>query len=576
MLNRLRFLILLLILHYIIPAIGQGVEGYISNSYNTTKADSLFNVAEQILKQQEIFKVSPDSVTDTEALNYTTQEILLLLQQANEILITNTEKKTLELKANSENNSKQVSILKNIFFNSKSILQINSNLISEHSNKENSDLRNLIFQLKDNSKLNQLGLKMANDIASNETLARRLYTDPINIEEICEYYNTDPDQTLYLIADTKSDEGAESATSEKITKGYSPFSEVYKEFVVFTDSVSKTKDSVAPKSETVNSSIKTKPTITKNTKTDISKMNKDSLFETAYRNELFPHELIRRFDKESLRRYWTIYQEQKFETTPITLNKFADSLKTSDIALNNISNPKLKEEYSVVKNSESEIEITKTDDEDNTVKTEIANTVIVTQPEEKTTQSTLLYSDINDNQIWYCIQIAASRTPVSDLFIQSVYKGVDPVKVRQEEDWYKYQYGHTTNYTTAKEKLKETTARGAFIVAYANNEKQVLWRTLLAKTSQKTLSSPSLVTFVIQVSANKKQLDTEQRGKLQQKYGGFIREIEEDGWYKYQIVVGSSYQEAIKKWKEIGTDISFVVPYYNNQKITMTEALKIK
>jgi hypothetical protein len=47
---------------------------------------------------------------------------------------------------------------------------------------------------------------------------------------------------------------------------------------------------------------------------------------------------------------------------------------------------------------------------------------------------------------------------------------------------------------------------------------------------------------------------------------------EENGWYKYYIAAGNSYENAKKIQSECGSDKTYIVPYKNGRKITLSEA----
>ena len=160
-------------------------------------------------------------------------------------------------------------------------------------------------------------------------------------------------------------------------------------------------------------------------------------------------------------------------------------------------------------------------------------------------------------------------------FIMTFYKGSDSIFTRIEEEWYKYQIGKTPTFSEALKTLNNTDIKGAFIVPYAGNEKLVLWKTLRPKTTVIPNKELKDLTFVVQIAASRDQLSNFQIKQLTKKTDGTIREIVEDDWYKYQLVVGASYSEAKKQWQQIGISKSFIVAYLNNGKIEMTEAFSI-
>ena len=48
----------------------------------------------------------------------------------------------------------------------------------------------------------------------------------------------------------------------------------------------------------------------------------------------------------------------------------------------------------------------------------------------------------------------------------------------------------------------------------------------------------------------------------------------EDGWYKYHVKAGNSYEKALKIKSDCGIEQVFIVPYRRAEKITLSEALQ--
>jgi hypothetical protein len=90
--------------------------------------------------------------------------------------------------------------------------------------------------------------------------------------------------------------------------------------------------------------------------------------------------------------------------------------------------------------------------------------------------------------------------------------------------------------------------------------------------SQSEQANPD-VEFRIQLAASRTTLTKENIAKLCPKPYTIARS-EENGWYRYYIAAGNSYEQAKKVLRECGAEKAFIVPYKNGQKITIAEASK--
>jgi outer membrane protein OmpA-like peptidoglycan-associated protein len=101
--------------------------------------------------------------------------------------------------------------------------------------------------------------------------------------------------------------------------------------------------------------------------------------------------------------------------------------------------------------------------------------------------------DVN-NDFEYRIQIAASRSKLSDTQLKKIYKGAREVRFFLEDGYYKYYIGEASRYYVASQILKESNTDKAFISVYkgdtkwqlqdaiASQNKMPLIRSELAKT----------------------------------------------------------------------------------------------
>lgn len=172
------------------------------------------------------------------------------------------------------------------------------------------------------------------------------------------------------------------------------------------------------------------------------------------------------------------------------------------------------------------------------------------------------------NQVNYVVQIAASKTPMEESHLTKIYSGNKQINTRREDGWYKYQIGQTPVYEEARETLQNVNVNGAFIAAYRNNE-----RVGFGRITNRNVS-PSEPLFVLQIAASKKQLSSKQIEKIYQ--GNYnVREIEEDGWYKYQIPAGATYNDARRLKNLLKINGAFTVAYVNNKKIDIRKAIEM-
>jgi len=69
------------------------------------------------------------------------------------------------------------------------------------------------------------------------------------------------------------------------------------------------------------------------------------------------------------------------------------------------------------------------------------------------------------------VQIAASKKVIPKWQLQKIYKGAEQIKQRNYDGWFKYSVGNFQTYDEAKSYVRTTNVRGAFVVAYKNNQK---------------------------------------------------------------------------------------------------------
>ena len=205
---------------------------------------------------------------------------------------------------------------------------------------------------------------------------------------------------------------------------------------------------------------------------------------------------------------------------------------------------------------------------------------IALEPEKETISSTRLpekdkgtyipplYTGDNDN-VLFIVQVAASRNPLTKSQLNKIYPGENIVLLREEEDWYKYQTGHSYSYEEAKEVLNTVKVRGAFIAAYKNGIKLKLWEAIrLSHEAQNE------VVFMLQIAASENPLSMMEQAKLYNRIEK-IHQIYYKGSYKYLIEAGTDYESARRAMNLSGIKGAFVVATRNEEIIDLKQAIEL-
>jgi len=161
------------------------------------------------------------------------------------------------------------------------------------------------------------------------------------------------------------------------------------------------------------------------------------------------------------------------------------------------------------------------------------------------------------DEIIFKVQIAAARKPMTEKDLKYRYKGTRQIEMYQEEGWNKYAIGGFKSYSEANEIIKNSGVRDAFIAAYKNNDKMVLY---------KAIRDSKVKEYRIQIAASRNKM-TEER--LKKFYNGEreIKETYEDKWYKYTIEGGSNLEKTKEFIEKNGIKRAYIVTYINNKRI---------
>jgi hypothetical protein len=74
-------------------------------------------------------------------------------------------------------------------------------------------------------------------------------------------------------------------------------------------------------------------------------------------------------------------------------------------------------------------------------------------------------------EIIFKVQIAAHTVPLSEEYLNLIYKGSIPIDMIYEEDWYKYSIGRFKIFDEAEATRRESNIKKAFVVAYREGKK---------------------------------------------------------------------------------------------------------
>jgi hypothetical protein len=177
------------------------------------------------------------------------------------------------------------------------------------------------------------------------------------------------------------------------------------------------------------------------------------------------------------------------------------------------------------------------------------------------------------------VQVAASRISLNESLLNGIYQGSEKITETLEDDWYKYTIGSYNTYKQARQLRDNTNVPGVFVVAYLNGKRIKITPAVVSKKSIPETENidgiqPEKIEFRIQLLASKESLGAE---TLKNIYNGpiTIDTIEEDGWLKYSLMAGNKLSDALDLLKSVNVPGSFIVAYYNNQKLNLRTAIKL-
>jgi hypothetical protein len=183
-----------------------------------------------------------------------------------------------------------------------------------------------------------------------------------------------------------------------------------------------------------------------------------------------------------------------------------------------------------------------------------------------------------DEEVIYRVQIAANRTELTQRALSRIYYGSKNVEMENENGWFKYTVGDFSTYEEANRFRKTSGVENAFVMAYRKGKRLTDKPGLdIVAEGAGTVGDtarnlrPGLV-FRIQVAASRVPLAA---GQLEQLLGAHfpVEMVQEDGWYKYQLIGVRDFSDAIRLKQEVAAKGAFVVAYNNGIKQKLADAV---
>lgn len=183
-----------------------------------------------------------------------------------------------------------------------------------------------------------------------------------------------------------------------------------------------------------------------------------------------------------------------------------------------------------------------------------------------------------DENIIYRVQLAANKSQLTQRALQKIYYGNKKVEMIMEDGWFKYSIGDFPDFKSADKFRSQCGVDNAFIVAYRKGTRftsPAEAAPVAAQLPAEYEKSPEIegLIFRVQVAASHVSLN---KGQLARIYSGNypVELIEEDGWYKYQILGVRLFSDAIRIIRDSGVKGAFVVAYDNDSRIDLLDAVK--
>ncbi|HEY4788197.1 MAG TPA: hypothetical protein VIH57_19215 [Bacteroidales bacterium] len=176
------------------------------------------------------------------------------------------------------------------------------------------------------------------------------------------------------------------------------------------------------------------------------------------------------------------------------------------------------------------------------------------------------------------VQIVACRVPLDKKTLNGIYDGPLQILELIEDNWYKYAIGEFTTYNSARQLRDKSTIPGAFVIAYLNGKRIKITPVIAYKNYKGNIKkedlNADLISYRIQIAASKTLLSA---NYLKNIYSGSLKieMIREDGWNKYYLPAGETYEGAKNLLKQIAVPGAFILAYQQNKRIDVQAATKL-
>ena len=175
----------------------------------------------------------------------------------------------------------------------------------------------------------------------------------------------------------------------------------------------------------------------------------------------------------------------------------------------------------------------------------------------------------------YRVQIAACRLALDEQTLHDIYNGAESITELFENNWYKYTIGEYTNFFPARMLRDKIQIPGAFVIAYLHGKriKATLANKRISGAPITSDMNPDSISFRVQIAASRKPLSMMFLIYISDSNIP-IDVIQEEGWYKYSLLVGKNYKKAKNLAIHTGIPGAFVVAYYEKTKLDLQAVLK--
>jgi hypothetical protein len=177
-------------------------------------------------------------------------------------------------------------------------------------------------------------------------------------------------------------------------------------------------------------------------------------------------------------------------------------------------------------------------------------------------------------EVRFMVQLAASHVPLTKLQLWAICPGNLTIEIMKERKWYMYRITGFRLFSEANRVALESGVESAYVISTLQGkeiplpEARQMTKVLEAESTKRSRSSnPGQIDYFIQVTASRIQLTGAERDEIYSKYPN-CRVVVENGWFKYQSFVGTSYSDAINQKKDLAGKY-FIAAYKGGTRINL-------